>query len=375
MRMKKIMILAAVAIAAVACSRTYDIAPASDQAIGFNTWSDVMTKARATANDNTAFQSGDAFDIYGFKTVGSTNSVVFDGDDVTATVSGSSVTWDYTPHRFWDPAASSYTFFAVLPANQLATADAETGLFVSNDISFNDPTNFSNDILVADKNVVNGSSSTSSAPFSYTNPVQIQFNHVASSVDLFVKQDNKLGNAVVKVTALSLLKIHNSGHFTVSGYSSNIPTVTWDENSTPSTLNSGEYVVLDASSDSDDVPVTGKTTYDNHSASSTTGDAAAIFQGYVFMPQTISAGVQQIKLSYTIQVGSETPNVYTDVVIDIRDFMTTDTDNNSGTNITSWAPKTRYIYTMTIGANAIEFTASVKNWEATDVNGYQYLLN
>ena len=374
MRMKKVIILAAVAIAAVACSRAYDVAPASNQAIGFNTWSDVMTKARATANDNTAFQNGDVFDIYGFKTVGSTNSVVFNGDDVTATVSGTSVTWDYAPHRFWDPAAASYTFFAVLPANKLKTAPAETGLFVSNDITFDDPTNFSNDILVADKKVVNGTGS--SAPYSYTNPVQIQFNHVASSVDLLVKQDNKLGDAVVKVTALSLLNIHNTGNFTVTEYSSNIPTVTWAEATTPTTLGtSGEYVVLDSSSDTDDVTASGKTTYDNHSASNTTGNAAPLFQGYVFMPQTITDDVQQIKLSYTVQVGTETPNVYTDVVIDIRDFMTTDTDNNSGTNITSWAPKTRYIYTMTIGANAIEFTASVKDWEATDVNGYQYLLN
>ena len=373
MRMKKLIILAAAAIAAVACSRTFDTAPANQQAIGFSTWADVMTKARATAGDNTAFQDGDIFDIYGFKTVGGTNSVVFNGDDVTATVSGSTVTWDYETHRFWDPAASSYTFFAVLPANQLETAPAETGLFVSKDITFGDPTNFSNDILVADKKVMNGTGS--SAPYSYSNPVEMQFNHIASSVDLLVKKDATLGDAVVKVTALSLLNIHNSGHFTVSEYASNIPTVTWDEAATTSKLNSGEYVVLDAAKNSDDVTAAGQTTYANHNASSTTGTAAPIFQGYVFMPQNITASEQQIKLSYTIQVGEEAPNVYTDVVFDIRDFMTTDTDNNNGTQITTWAPKTKYIYTMTIGANAIQFTASVKNWEATDVNGYHYLVN
>lgn len=372
MRMKKLVVLAAAAIAAVACTRTFDMAPVNQQAIGFSTWADVMTKARANSNDNTAFQSGDVFDIYGFKTVGGTNHVVFDGDDVIATVSGSTVTWDYAPHRFWDPAASSYTFFAVLPAGNLATAPAETGLFVSNDIPFNDPTNFSNDILVADKKVVTGTGTI--APYSYSNPVEMQFNHVASSVDLLVKQDNTLGDAVVKVTALSLLNIHNSGHFTVSEYATNVPTVTWTEASPASKLNSGEYVVLNASSDTDDVTATGKTTYDSHSASNTV-TAAPIFQGYVFMPQDITATEQQIKLSYTIQVGTEAPNVYTDIVFDIRDFMTTDTDNNSGTRITTWAPKTRYIYTMTIGANAIQFTASVKNWEATDVNGYHYLVN
>ena len=372
MRMKKLIILAAVAIAAVACSRTFDTAPAKEQAIGFGTWAETLTKARGTANDNTAFQADDVFDVYGFKTVGSTNHVVFNGDDVTATVDGSTVTWDYTPHRFWDPAAASYTFFAVLPANQLATAPAETGLFVSNDITFDDPTDFSNDILIADKKEVAGTGA--SAPYSYTNPVEMQFNHVASSVDLLVKQDATLGNAEVKVTALSLLNISNKGAFTVSGYSTNVPTVSWDEADTPTTLGTaGVYAVPET------FPITvgGKTTYDGstHAATGTDGTAVTIFSGYVFKPQTLVAGTQKIRISYTIKVGDEDPNVYTDVEFDINKFQSTDTNDNSGTDITAWAPKTKYIYTITIGAKDIQFAATVKDWETTVNDGYHYLLN
>ena len=381
MRMKKLMILAVAAIALVACSRTFEHHATEGSPIGFGTWNEVLTKARATANDDTAFEAGDVFDVFGYKTTAA-NHIVFNGDDVAATVSGSTVTWDYTPHRFWDPAASSYTFFAVLPANILAAEANEgdyatTGLFTSNDITFDDPTAFDNDILVADKEPVAGSGGA--APYSYTNPVQIKFNHVASAVDLLVKQDNKLGNAVVKVTALSLLNISNKGHFTVSAYAASspyVPTVAWTEAATPTYLGtSNEYVILDSASDSDDVPVTGKTTYDSHAVDSNNGDPAELFTDYVFMPQPLVADAQQIKLSYTIKVGDEDPNVYTDVIIDIRDFMTTDSDNNSaGSAITAWAPKTHYIYTMTIGANVIEFTATVKDW-ATTTNGYQYLLN
>lgn len=390
--MKKYLILAVTAaIVAVGCTKTFEVTPTPTDSnpIGFGTWANVLTKARATASDDTAFGNGDVFDVYGYKTVGSTNNVVFTGDDVTATVSGSTVTWDYAPHRFWDPAASSYTFFAVLPANQLAAEGANpyatTGLFTSNDITFDDPTAFNNDILVADKTVAAGSGSA--APYSYaayaTSPyVQINFNHVASCVDLLVKQDNTLGNATVTITALSLLNISNKGHFAVSAYAGSspyAPTVEWTTaTSSPTVLettaSTGEYVILDSTDNTDDVTVTGKTTYSSHSASSTTDDAAELFSGYVFMPQAIVAATQQIKLSYTIQVGSEEPNVYNDVVIDIRDFMTTDTDNNSGTQITAWAPKTKYIYTMTIGANYIQFSASVKEW-ATTTNGYQYLIN
>lgn len=393
MRMKKIMILAVAAVALAACSRTFDTAPVAQAEIGFGTWNEVLTKARAATNDNTAFANGEAFDVYGFKTISSGNSVVFNGDDVTATVSGSTVTWDYAPHRFWDPAASSYTFFAALPAGQLADEAnagdyATTGLFTSNDITFDDPTAFSNDILVADKKVCAGSGD--SAPYSYAtyqtgNKVQLSFNHVATGVELYVKQDNKLGNAVVKVTALSLLNISNKGTFTVSAYEgtgSVVPTVAWTEATTPTYLGtSNEYKVLDASSDSDDVTASGKTTYDSHTATATV-TGAKIFDGYVFMPQTLhpkdnedTAPIQQIKLSYTIQVGTEAPNVYTDIVFNIRNFQATDTDNNSGTDITAWAPKTKYVYTMTIGANAIEFSATVKNWESTVSEGYHYLVN
>lgn len=370
--MKKLIILAAAAIAAVACSRTFDTAPAKEQAIGFGTWAETLTKARGTANDNTAFQAGDVFDVYGFKTVGSTNHVVFNGDDVTATVDGSTVTWDYTPHRFWDPAAVSYTFFAVLPANKLATAPAETGLFVSNDITFDDPKNFSNDILIADKKVVNGTGA--SAPYSYSNPVELQFNHVASSVDLLVKQDATLGNAVVTITALSLLNISNKGALTVTEYSGVVPTVTWSEAATPTTLGTaGVFAVPETFP----MTVSGKTTYDGstHAATSTDGTAKTIFSGYVFKPQTLTADTQKIRISYTIKVGTEEPNVYTDVEFDIKKFQSTDTNNNSGTDITVWAPKTKYIYTMTIGAKDIQFAATVKDWETTVNDGYHYLLN
>lgn len=379
--MKKIMILAIAAVALAACAKTHDASPVQQKEIGFGTWAQTLTKARATANDNTAFEDGEAFDVFGFKTTAA-DHIVFDGDDVEATVSGSTVTWDYAPHRFWDPAASSYTFFAVLPAGNLADEAnagdyATTGLFTSNDIVFDDPTAFDNDILVADKEVVAGTGS--SAPYTYSDAVELDFNHVASCVDLLVKQDKNLGNAVVKVTALSLLNISNTGHFTVDSYAASapyVPTVSWDEAATPTTLGtSDEYEILDPSDDTDDVTVSGKTEYASHTAGTTDDTPAELFTGYVFMPQDLVADTQQIKISYTVQVGTEDPNVYTDVLVDIRDFMTSDSDNNAaGTAITAWAPKTKYIYTITIGANVIEFTATVKDWAST-VSGYHYLLN
>ena len=374
--MKKLMIFAVAAIALVACSKEFDTnkSASNGTAIGFNTWGNTLTKARASGSTDAAFADGEAFDVYGFKTVSTGNKVVFNGDDVTATVEGSTVTWDYTPHRFWDPAASSYTFFAALPAGQLkAEANAgdyaTTGLFTSNDITFGDPTAFSNDILVG-KQVVNGTGG--SVPYTYSGPVNIQFHHIASCVDLKVKQDNTLGDAEVKVTALSLLNISNKGHYAVSAYAADpySPTVAWTPAETPTTLGTeGVYTVAGTYP----VAVSGKTTYDSHAAASTADTAADLFKNYVFMPQTLVAGTQKIKMSYTIKVGDEEANVYTDVLIDLASFKETDKDDNSGTAISAWIPKTHYTYTITIGANLITFTATVNDW-ANAGEGYHYLV-
>ncbi len=366
------MILLMVALTTVACSKTYEIKPVNEGEIGFGTWAETLTKARATSSTNTAFADGDKFDVYGIKTVGSTNYAVFSGDDVKATVSGSTVTWDYDPHRFWDPAATSYTFYAVLPAGIVSSGDATTGLFTSSDYTFSAPAAFTDDILVADKTTVSGTGTE--APYTYSGKVEMKFNHAASCVDLYVRKDNAIGSsATVTVTDLSLLNISSSGHFTVADYTTHAPApkITWTAATTPTTLGTdGVYTVLNNAS-----VVAGVTsTYSDHSISSTTGTETALFTDYVFMPQSLTASTQQIKISYTIQIGSEQPNQYKDIVFDIARFRKTDTDNNSGEAITTWDAGTHYKYYLTIGANnVIQFTASVNNWAST-TDGYYYLV-
>lgn len=369
MRMKKIILIAAVAIAAAACSKTFDTNLATDEnPISFGSWNEVLTKARATGNDNTAFADGEKFDVFGVKTVGSNTTTVFDGVDVEATVSGTEVTWDYEHHRFWDSNASQYTFYAVMPNDKLASSNAETGAFTSNDITFSDPTAFSNDIMVADKKVVAGTGSQ--APYSYSSPVALQFNHIASSVDLFVKKDVQLKDATVTVTDLSLVNIKNVGSFAVTGYdnSTNVPAISWTAKA--GTLGtSNVYPVLTAGS----VEAPDQTTYTNHNGAATTMTAGELFSGYVFMPQDLDAD-QKVRLTYTINVDGDI-NTYTDVEVNFNTFQTTDTDNNSGTDIDSWNLKTHYTYYITIGANVITFTANVKTWENTVSAGYHYILN
>lgn len=380
MRMKKIMILAVTALALAACAKTYEVKEVAPPAnpIGFGTWTDVLTKARATGNDNTAFANGEAFNVYGNKTLSGTPTPVFNGDPVTATVSGSTVTWDYTNKRYWDPAASQYTFYAILPSGLLGEATAgqpyaTTGKFNSiATVSLDDPTAFASDILVATEKVVPGTGSA--APYSYSNPVQIEFNHIATCVDMYVKKDYTLNNATVTVTDLSLVNINKQGSFAVSGYdaTSHKPTYAWTPASPAVNLGtSNVYQILTGANK----VVGSTTTYTDHNAGTTDPDPVTVdlFKGLVFMPQVLANNTQRLRISYTIQVGTETANTYTDVEFDLNTFKTTDTDNNSGSGIAEWVKGTHYTYYLTIGANAITFTAQVADWATA--TGYHYLVN
>ena len=402
MRMKKLMILAVAAIAMAACTKTYDkVETTEGTPIGFGTWMDVLTKARATGNGNTSFATGDIFKVYGTKHI-SSDEEVFDGVDVTATVDGSNVSWDYTGKRFWDPSASYYTFYAALPSTMVTALTSEEKTTMGGDYSahgkfkggftFNDPTALNNDVLIAAKTKVVPASGASAGQYKYNSTVNMEFHHIASSLDLKVKQDADLGtDAKVTITALSLVNVKNVGTFATSEYydAQATATATTDDDVIPhvswtagvGTLGTeGVYTILSSSSDTDDTDAAGTTAYTNH-VGVTTGTPATLFEKYVFMPQALNAG-QKIKLSYTIVWDKGTANdtsddvtyTYTDVEANLGDFITTDKDNNDGTKIGSWEPRTHYVYTMTIGANAIKFTASVTNWVENAETGYQYLI-
>ena len=102
MRMKKLMILAAVAaIAATACTKTFEVEPTPANAIGFGSWANTLTKAEARVQGTNTFLAGDTFAVYGYKDKTSSAPVTI-FDDVVVTASGDPISWDYTNHKFWD---------------------------------------------------------------------------------------------------------------------------------------------------------------------------------------------------------------------------------------------------------------------------------
>lgn len=343
MRMKKLIILAAAAIAAVACSRTFDTAPAKEQAIGFGTWADQLTKARAAGAST--FGAGDSFNVEGFKTLSGSPVTVF--NDVTVSTTNGS-TWTYENTRFWDKNATGYTFFAVSSPNTTLTFEAN-GTIAATAVTFSGE---NNDILLADQVDV--------APANFTNtPVNLNFKHIGSLVDLKVKKSAELNtaNATVAITGITLEGISDEATVAVTGYTTKVPTVAWDnlDNADNSTygITSG-YVDCT-------LPTNVGTAGDN------------LINTLVVIPQELT-DTKILKISYKITDAAGNVNTYSNVEVKLNKFDgDDDTENGPSDFISSWEAGKHYIYTLTIDANTINFSGTITNW--TTVNGYNYLLN
>ena len=390
--MKKLLIIASALAITAACTKTYDIEPVAQNEITFGSWTEQLTKAESRVQGTSTFKSGDTFNVYGYKTVNSTSTNIFTGDVVTANGAtsgdGLDVTaWEYSPLRFWDAAASSYTFFAVSPSGKVATAPTAeqtgeyTGLFTSTGITF---TGHDNDVLVATKKVVAAANST---PKYSNDPVVIQFNHVASLIDVKVKKDANLPDgATLKITAASLIGVQNKGTFTVASYDANNKPVIGTTAYGWALANDSAATTYANSEITDQAPLTvsgATTTYNGETnIGTTTGDAQNLLSNFVLMPQDLSNGAQKLSIAYKIvtreaatepEVVSEISTSFTAEVA-IQDFVVTDKNNNAADALsTSWNPATHYTYTVTIGANAISFSASINGW--AEVSGYRYLVN
>ena len=362
--MKKLMILAVAAIALVACSKTFDTGVRTNEgkAITLGTWTGTMTKAPLTA-----FAVNDVFDVFGYKWKGTEGSQtdktdVFDGIDVKQTSEG---VWQYAginsqTLKYWDPSFAGYTFFAVFPANQLATETGEAdysqaGNFTTSEQTFDGSTET---ILVAKKNTVT----------TFGNTVQLHFNHTASLVDFKFKKHTDLTNAAVSVTAFSLSNIRTTGKFVVDSYDGSgnpvgktvdsVDELGWTPDATP-TVNA--------------TPAAGVYTL----ASAATSAAAAtatvdLLSNLVFMPQKFAtgSGAQSLHIEYTITDEASQVNTYT-ADVELGAFDVEEDTDNEDTKVPAWLPGVHYTYLITINAKAIVFTAQIDNWGTN--SAYYYL--
>lgn len=376
--MKKLMLFAVAAIAAIACSRTYDTAPASDQAIGFGSWTGYLTKARVQGSNE--FTVGDRIAVYGYKEASSTKTTVFDDVEVEMTEAGDPGTWTYSPTRYWDKNADQYVFYAVAPATTgtSGTVDPQTGEITSASITFagND-----NDILVADKSTV--------ANAAFGSQVVLNFNHIATLVDFKVAKAPTLKDAIVKVKSLTLDNIKATGTFSVNdAYSATVygatsgPVVTWNStaNATydptkavnPLTLGEGFEIAED--------------TAFNPATPTNPAASTMIINNLVVMPQAFveptaaeranpstASTAQKLTINYTIEVTGGGANEYTSILF-LYDFdLANDKVQDAATFLGGWLTGKHYTFYITLDSTPIVFGATVHDW--TTANGYHYLVN
>ena len=338
MSMKKAVLLAAAALSLVACGKTYLDEPVAQNSIGFNTWTNNLTKAATRTAGDSEFVDGDSFVVEGIKTVESSSSEVF--KNVTVTKNGTD--WKYDNTRYWDSKASAYAFYAVSSPNTTLSFGTN-GKIVATEVTFSGA---DNDILLAN--------SVNVAPANFGNPVDFLFKHIGALVDLKVKKAAALDDATVAITGVSFENIDGTANFAVTGYSSNVPTVEWTDRdgATSYTNNSGVNKVTSLPTD-----VTTATDLINH---------------LVVIPQTLTDDTKILKISYTITDGDNNVNTFNDVEIKLNQFDKVDDTDNEDEFISAWEASKHYIYTLTISANAITFTADITDW--TSVEGYHYLV-
>lgn len=356
--MKKIMILAAIAAAAISCSKSFELTPTQEAPIGFGTWAETMTKATV---DNT-FDQGATFKVWGFKTVNAANANVFNGVTVTKQTADNN-SWSYEGKKYWDLSATSYTFYAVSPAADGYNLDTGNGaITTSPSIVFHGS---DSDILVADKAVVQKTDGAGN--FNSFGRVPLSFNHVAALLDVNVKASAGLiaDQATVKVASIQIQNIDSKGTFIVDANYTSAPAAHW------TTAQVAEAYVVDTFDQSEG---TG-TSYELNTA---LGDASRTFiNKLIVMPQvfrTSGTQKQQVSISYKIQYAGGEETVFSPAAYDLTMFDNLDNEVNTDTKVTGWAPGKHYIYTITIDANAINFTASIEGW-GDPVNAYNYLTN
>lgn len=340
MRMKKLMILAVAAIALVACSKTFDVGTSSREgrAIGFSTWAEHLTKTRVAGTN--AFVDGDSIQVKGYKHLTS-DVLVF--DNVKVGYDGSA--WAYANPRYWDHQADYYTFFAVSsPDTELSIGDA--GAIAATQVVFhgND-----NDVLLADSVKVNNAQ--------FGNEVHFDFRHIAALIDLNVKKTANLADATVSIDTVTFEGVDTTATLAVA-YSAKVPTVTWASRVT------GKY--------NNRSGVTPRSLEDLANIGQT-GDS--LITRLIVVPQELG-DTRILKISYTIKDKDNNENTFSNVSIKLNEFDTESNEVNAEDDKTigSWVANTHYIYTLTIDADIITFSAEIKAWETTPVNGYYYLI-
>ena len=172
-------------------------------------------------------------------------------------------------------------------------------------------------------------------------------------------------SATVKVASIQIQNIDSEGTFTVDEDYTTAPAALW-----ATAQDAGVYTVATFNQTNG--------TGASYALNTALGNTSRTFiNKLIVMPQvfrTSGSQKQQVLISYKIQYAGGDETVFSPAAYDLTMFDNLDNEVNTDPNVTGWAPGVHYIYTITIDANAINFTASIEGW-GDPVNAYNYLTN
>ena len=247
---KAIYLLAATAFLA-SCNQevlidTPDVEPTTPRAIGFKTFADKATRADAN-NSKDLNDFYPTFNVYGWKTVGSEVTCVFNNipveyftEDKQGTVvykeanqkpttewATFATGWYYQDIRYWDKMASNYQYSAYVPASATDAVNcASDGLITIGTATA--------PVTVDDKNLMatpaealaykgfdldymtaQATATPSTNPAAMSTPVSLIFKHLQAKLNIRIKLDESVKTAQdIKVTDIRVHNLNDKGYYT-----------------------------------------------------------------------------------------------------------------------------------------------------------------
>ena len=220
---KNLLFIIASALVFAACSNSdlrNDIQ--NEQAeIGFSTYTGKLTRAEnSTATQKHALNNHHTtFEVWGYKTINNEKSLVFGTENGSGTQiywNSTDEIWQYSPLRFWDKSASSYSFFAAAPAtatwtyanDKIAlTSFSVDGSSLEASSSIDADANFgAKDIMISEDVTV--------LPANYTTAkVQLNFIHLLTRLNIGVRKAATLNDYYVKLKSVKVYNLVDGGDF------------------------------------------------------------------------------------------------------------------------------------------------------------------
>lgn len=388
MKKSYLMTIAAAVALFAACSSNdtikyeYDLFDAQQKnSIGFAAYSSKTTKAD-DANSTSLQDFYGTFDVYGWKTVNSAYSSVFNhvpvgyfGTDTSGPVVyqtgkpsdewGAPFTagWYYQNVRYWDRTATAYQFFAIapyeaVPAPALTVAAGADNINIGSSSAKYDISTEKNLAIVsskpiADKKYFGFNKDYMLAEKSTTQNAKVTFNfhHILTKFNVKItKQDTYTGSQALVVKDIKIANLAKNGYFV---YSSNMTTNGWTTSDTYSL----------------------QVTEDCSLNDQTTNYSGCYWIQTLIFPQTITCAKTEVQSNDTglnqylyvkYSIGSEVFEAYYDLA-----YVFNNTLSTGGTY--SFAQGSEYTLNLKIGPEPIIFDAQVTAWDI--VADVEYSVN